>query len=370
MKANQPKPCHLLFVGGLSIAVTEKDIQDHFIRYTQVESIKIMIDRKTRQSKGYAMVGVPIEANLEKIFEDTHMLCGRKVDVQIAAKKSEKKKWKDELKKKKIFVNGLPLDFTGEMLEEYFRKLGKVRGGYIIKDFETSLSKGYGFIEFEEEEATQRILKMSLEINGQPIQVAAYKYKYEPKRDPQEEQEDSKEQLGTKVDGFEVFLSQKSQSCSSNEVVPIKKSLTTCSDENDSKMNTLSNNCKYEFLNNSQFLIHEEANLRINTSISATSRTNSVSGGAAAQSSSRESTSRINAISEAQLLSINTSPIATSPFGEMKSLHRVDKPTEADARLWNVSRCKQEQTSDVTKAAWSPFKQCGLAAFVGHVSSK
>ncbi|MEM7262630.1 MAG: RNA-binding protein [Planctomycetota bacterium] len=45
-----------LFVGGLPWATTSDELEDLFRRYGEVESAKIIADRRTGRSKGYGFV--------------------------------------------------------------------------------------------------------------------------------------------------------------------------------------------------------------------------------------------------------------------------------------------------------------------------
>jgi RNA recognition motif-containing protein len=51
----------------------------------------------------------------------------------------------------KLFVGNLSWDATDEALTELFEAYGKVRSCRIVKDPYTQRSKGFGFIEFENE---------------------------------------------------------------------------------------------------------------------------------------------------------------------------------------------------------------------------
>ncbi len=52
----------------------------------------------------------------------------------------------------KLFVGGLPFATTDDELNDAFSAHGKVASATIIKDRETGRSKGFGFVEFENED--------------------------------------------------------------------------------------------------------------------------------------------------------------------------------------------------------------------------
>lgn len=158
------EPRKLLFVGGLSQAITEADLYNHFTHLCQVEAVKIALDRKSHQSKGYAILTLGSVDQVDQMAAQPHVICGRRVDCQRAARNKEKQKWKDELKKKKLFINNLPIDSTSEELESLFGIYGEVRCSYIIKDFVTGEPKGYGFVEYVNEADASATLGKSIKL--------------------------------------------------------------------------------------------------------------------------------------------------------------------------------------------------------------
>jgi len=49
-----------------------------------------------------------------------------------------------------IYVGYLPENFTDELLKEKFSEFGKVASAKVIKDRETGLSRGFGFVEMKD----------------------------------------------------------------------------------------------------------------------------------------------------------------------------------------------------------------------------
>lgn len=52
----------------------------------------------------------------------------------------------------RLFVGGLPFSTTSEELEQLFAAHGTVASARVITDRETQRSKGFGFVEFENED--------------------------------------------------------------------------------------------------------------------------------------------------------------------------------------------------------------------------
>lgn len=67
---------------------------------------------------------------------------------------------------KKLFVGGLNYKTTEEELSEIFSKAGKVISAVVIMDRMTNRSKGFGFVEMENDEDAENAISM---FNGQEL---------------------------------------------------------------------------------------------------------------------------------------------------------------------------------------------------------
>lgn len=86
----------------------------------------------------------------------------------------------------KLFVGGLPFSTTDEELEQTFAAHGTVASAVVVKDRETGRSKGFGFVEFENDDegkAAEKALHNS-EMGGRTITVNEARPKEDrPRRD-------------------------------------------------------------------------------------------------------------------------------------------------------------------------------------------
>lgn len=78
-----------IFVGSLPFKMDEAELRALFENLGQVESVKIIIDKATRQNKGFGFVNMPIEEEALKAIEELNgfEVMGRKIVVN----KSEKR---------------------------------------------------------------------------------------------------------------------------------------------------------------------------------------------------------------------------------------------------------------------------------------
>ena len=54
---------------------------------------------------------------------------------------------------KKLFIGNLPFSTTNESLGEYFAQFGEVASAAVVMDRATGRSKGFGFVEFDDDAA-------------------------------------------------------------------------------------------------------------------------------------------------------------------------------------------------------------------------
>jgi RNA recognition motif-containing protein len=74
---------------------------------------------------------------------------------------------------KKLFVGGLNFKTNEDALNEAFSKAGKVLSAIIIKDRMTQRSKGFGFVEMEDDAEADKAIEMfnNQELDGRRVVV-------------------------------------------------------------------------------------------------------------------------------------------------------------------------------------------------------
>ena len=80
-----------LFVSNIDYAITEDDLKEMFGEYGEVKSVKILIDLKTRKSKGYGFILMADQDGAIAAIQNinTRKINGRPISVQIARPKPE-----------------------------------------------------------------------------------------------------------------------------------------------------------------------------------------------------------------------------------------------------------------------------------------
>lgn len=75
-----------IYVGNLPYSITEEELRASFESFGEVESVKIIMDRETGQSKGFGFVEMPGDADAEAAIKDLDgsEMGGRRVRVNQA----------------------------------------------------------------------------------------------------------------------------------------------------------------------------------------------------------------------------------------------------------------------------------------------
>ncbi len=80
-----------IFIGNLNFQTTEEQLQDVFAPFGEVASVKIVTDKFTGRSRGFAFVEMPDQTEAEKAVEELHdyVLNNRNMVVNEAKPKTE-----------------------------------------------------------------------------------------------------------------------------------------------------------------------------------------------------------------------------------------------------------------------------------------
>ena len=81
-----------IYVANLSFSVKDEDLKSYFAEYGEVSSAKVITDKLTNRSRGFAFVEMPDEAAAQKAIAelDGAMVDGRSIKVNVAKPKEER----------------------------------------------------------------------------------------------------------------------------------------------------------------------------------------------------------------------------------------------------------------------------------------
>lgn len=81
-----------IYVSNLSFNVQDEDLREFFAEYGEVSSAKVIMDKFTNRSRGFAFVEMPDDAAAEKAIKelDGATVDGRTIKVTVARPKEER----------------------------------------------------------------------------------------------------------------------------------------------------------------------------------------------------------------------------------------------------------------------------------------
>jgi len=157
-----PKAEYKVFIGGLSEFTTRETVFDYFSNYGEVYSVYIMYD-KLKRSRCFGFISFANKETVEEILKYSHMIDSKFIECKPAQAKSKRESNENEetkegyFYKNKIFVGGIA-DLTEKDIINYFSQIGKVNKVVIMKDNISKLSRGFGFVSFEEDSSIDKVL--------------------------------------------------------------------------------------------------------------------------------------------------------------------------------------------------------------------
>ncbi|CAH0562552.1 unnamed protein product [Brassicogethes aeneus] len=164
-----------LIVNYLPQTMTQEEIRSLFSSIGEVESCKLIRDKVTEnsnspiisklakgnegQSLGYGFVNYHRPEDAEKAINTLNglRLQNKTIKVSYARPSSE------AIKGANLYVSGLPKNMTQQDLEALFNPYGRIITSRILCDNITGLSKGVGFIRFDQRLEAERAIQ---ELNG------------------------------------------------------------------------------------------------------------------------------------------------------------------------------------------------------------
>lgn len=174
-------PKNSIFVGGLSYNTTERDLTTYFQAYSPVLKVILLREPITGISKGYGFIRLKNQKVIQEIINGVHFINGRRVECQVASKKSEKKRKDSERRKRKLFVSRIPINTTNEQIYQLFSQFGELRNCYIIQSLDSKTNKPFGYVEFEKTEDAEHLLERAftwpLYLNHSKLVIQAFKQK-------------------------------------------------------------------------------------------------------------------------------------------------------------------------------------------------
>ena len=168
-----------VFIKGISPEITEEELKEYINKKAPLikyKNIRLVLDLNGK-NKGFAFIDFENQ-NIAKKFID--IMNDENNNKDITLKNSElicalslsPKSGKND--KRTLFVNNLPFDVKKEQIKLLFKDFGNILDIRIIYNPHTQKPRGYGYVEFEEENTIDEIINSDkkFEINGRKIMVS------------------------------------------------------------------------------------------------------------------------------------------------------------------------------------------------------
>lgn len=183
-------PMGSLYVGDLHPDVTEAMLYDKFSSAGPLLSLRVCRDILTRRSLGYAYVNFQQPADAERALDTMNfdLLKGKPIRIMWSQRDPSLRKSGVG----NLFIKNLDKNIDNKSMYDTFSAFGNILSCKVMLD-ENGISKGYGFIHFETEEAANRAIEKvnGMLLNGKQVYVGKFI--------PQKERE---KQLGEKAKLF------------------------------------------------------------------------------------------------------------------------------------------------------------------------
>jgi polyadenylate-binding protein len=158
-------------VNNISYDSTEEKIKSAFEPFGQILDVRIIYDKVTNKPKGYCYVEFAEEESLGAVMENKNnfFIDGRRVMVKTSQSVIKIR----ENIKFVAHVTNLPFSLTEEKLKEFLKKneIDRIIDCLITKD-ESGNSKGFGFVEFEDEDSLKKSLLLTGKmLRGRPVTI-------------------------------------------------------------------------------------------------------------------------------------------------------------------------------------------------------
>ncbi|XWS62931.1 hypothetical protein CRYUN_Cryun06bG0052900 [Craigia yunnanensis] len=167
-----------LYVGDLDLSVTETQLYEYFNQVGQVVTIRVCKDLSTRRSLGYGYVNYnnPQDAARALDLLNFTLLNGKPIRIMYSNRDPSLRKSGAG----NIFIKNLDKGIDHKALHDTFSAFGNILSCKVATD-SSGQSKGYGFVQFDNEESAQKAIERlnGMLLNDKQVYVGPFVRKQE-----------------------------------------------------------------------------------------------------------------------------------------------------------------------------------------------
>merc|ERR1719233_640719 len=172
----ESKVMRKIFIGNLNLSTTEEKLKEYFEQFGSTELVQLPLHMDSGKSRGFAFITYEKASSVDSCqTARPHKLDGSFIETTRATPKHDLGNPEAEAKVKKIYIGGandervsghcgLTEDISDEDLEDYFGQFGIVTkvDQKIWED--TGKKRGYGYIEFDDEDTVDKIVLLGVHV--------------------------------------------------------------------------------------------------------------------------------------------------------------------------------------------------------------
>ncbi|XP_042489593.1 UBP1-associated protein 2C-like [Macadamia integrifolia] len=148
-----------LFIRGLAWDTTSETLCAAFQVHGEIEEGAVIIDKATGKSRGYGFITYKhMESTQSALKEPSRLIDGRLAVCNLACEGLSSASIAPDQALRKIYIGGLSLETTSEILLNFFVRHGEIEEGSVAYDKDTNKSRGFGFITYKTVEAARKAI--------------------------------------------------------------------------------------------------------------------------------------------------------------------------------------------------------------------
>ena len=151
-----------LIVNYLPQSMAEDDVRKLFAAVGEVQSCKVIKDKQSQVSLGYAFINYISAGDAEKAIQSLNGLPLQNKTIKVSYARPSSSTIMDA----NLYIAYLPKMFTQGDLDTLFRPYGNIITSKILHDAATGLSRGVGFIRFDKHHEADKAI---LALNGKQL---------------------------------------------------------------------------------------------------------------------------------------------------------------------------------------------------------